>query len=109
MMEVVVAMAVITILVTGVLVGEGAQLRAVKQSYDELAASRAAAGRLEELTAPGRPLREGSAEFDPGIPGHYGFQGVRRVTPGLWEVRVAVGRGERDEVRLTTLVARRRR
>jgi len=104
-MEVVCAMAVLTIAVTAVWVGEEAQLRAVGRSYDELAASRAAAAHLEALAAAPEPLTEGA--FDVAMPGCAGARTVRAVEPGLFEVTAVVRRGDRELARLTTLLATR--
>lgn len=104
-LELVIALAVITVIVTSVMVGERAQLAGVTRSFDRLAASRAAAARLEELAD--APLEPGRTTFDVGVPGCLGSQTVREVTPGLFEVRVRV---ERDNgggaTSLTTLMAR---
>ena len=91
--EAVFAMAVLTIVAGVVFIGEGAQLRGVKASFDELKASRVAAGRLEELR--GLELVEGERPFAGGA------ESVRRLAPGLFEVAVVV-----DGFRLVTVVAR---
>lgn len=104
-LELVVSLAVLTVIVTSVMVGERGQLAGVARSFDELAASRAAAARLEELADV--PLEPGQTTFEVSVPGCLGLQTVREVTPGLFEVHVRV---ERDRGRgatiLTTLMAR---
>lgn len=104
-LELVIALAVITVIVTSVMVGERSQLAGVTRSFDRLAASRAAAARLEELAA--APLEPGRTMFDVDLPGHLGLQTVREVTPGLFEVRVRVERENGGgATSLTTLMAR---
>jgi hypothetical protein len=107
-LEVVVALAVLTIIVTSVMVGERSQLAGVVHSFDELAASRAAAGRLEELA--GAPLVVGETTFDvdaQALPGCVGVQRIREVTPGLFEVSVRIERARAERaVQLTTLMVR---
>ena len=63
LLDVVCALAVITIIATSVLVGERRQLEGVKRSYDELAASRAVASHLEELAGPDVVLLTGTKPF----------------------------------------------
>ena len=105
--EAVIALAVITIVASAVLVGEGAQLRGVKQSFDELAASRAAAGRLDELSLPGAKLATGETLFPVDLPGAHGVQRVRRLEEGLFEVTVVV-HGAQGKFELTSLIAEER-
>jgi len=104
MMEVMCALGVMTILVTSILVGERAQLRAVTQSFDELAASRAASSRLEQLSAAPASLLTGESAFDVALPGCAGTQHITLREPGLFEVRVVVG-GAGRRCELTTLIA----
>ena len=105
LIEVVCAMAVLTIVSTAVLTGERGQLAGVRQSVDDLAASRAAAARLEEYHASDPLLITGRRVFPVGLAGCRGIEEVRRVTSGLFEVTVTVRRGDADLARLTTLVA----
>lgn len=105
--EAVVALAVLTLVATSVLVGEGAQLHGVARSFDELAASRAAAARLEELAATDAPLAPGVSAFPVEVPGCRGVQTVRRIEPGLFEVTARVERDERMHVELVTRLARK--
>lgn len=92
-LEVIVGLAVVTVLATSVPVGGQLELRAVQQSLRELEASRAAAGRIEALRAGAAPLRTGVFPD--------GTQEVVAVEPGLYEVRVRVA-----DVELVTLLAR---
>jgi hypothetical protein len=104
-LELVVALAVITVIVTSVMVGERSQLAGVTRSFDRLAASRAAATRLEEL-ADAR-LEPGQTMFDVNVPGCLGLQTVREVTPGLFEVHVRIEREKGGgATSLTTLMVR---
>lgn len=103
-LEVVVALAVLTIVATSVMVGERGQLRQVGHSFDELMASRIAAGRLEVLAT--ARLVPGETVFDVEEPGLEGVQRIRELTPGLFEVRVSVQRPGGREFRLTTLMTR---
>lgn len=104
-LELVVALAVLTVIVTSVMVGERGQLASVTRSFDELAASRAAAARLEDLAD--APLEPGRTTFDVALPDCLGVQTVREVTPGLFEVRVRVERRKGGGgTTLTTLMAR---
>jgi hypothetical protein len=99
-MEVIVAMAVIGLVATGVFVGEEGQLRQVAHSYDELELSRAAAARLERMTAP----EPGERAFEVEVRGALGRETVKLKEPNLYEVAVEVRRGD-HVVRLVTLVA----
>ena len=104
-LELVIALAVVTVIVTSVMVGERSQLAGVTRSFDELAASRAAATRLEELAE--APLAPGQTTFDVSVPGCLGLQTVRELTPGLYEVTVRVERDNgRGATSFTTLMAR---
>jgi hypothetical protein len=105
--EAVVALAVLTLVATSVLVGEGAQLRGVARSFDELAASRAAAARLEELAVADPPLVPGESTFPVDLPGCRGVQIVRRIEPGLYEVTARVEHDGRRHVELVTRLARK--
>jgi prepilin-type N-terminal cleavage/methylation domain-containing protein len=100
LMEVVVAMAVLSLVATGVFVGEEGNLRQVARSFEELELSRAAAARLERMGAP----EPGTRSFVPDVRGAGGTETVRLVEPGLYEVAVEVRRGG-HAVRLVTLVA----
>jgi hypothetical protein len=99
-MEIVVAIAVLSLVATGVFVGEEGNLRQVARSFDQLELSRAAAARLEKMGAP----EPGERAFVPGVRGAGGTEKVRLVEPGLYEVAVEVRRGS-HVVRLVTLVA----
>jgi len=101
LMEIVVAMAVISLVATGVFVGEEGQLRQVSRSFDELQLSRAAAARLERITSP----EPGERAFEVEGMGVRGTETVTLREPGLYEVLVEVRRGD-HVVRLVTLVAR---
>jgi len=104
-LELVIALAVITVIVTSVMVGERSQLAGVTRSFDELAASRAAATRLEELAE--APLTPGRTTFDLALPGCLGLQTVRELTPGLYEVSVRIERAKGGgATSLTTLMVR---
>ena len=104
-LELVIALAVLTVIVTSVMVGERGQLAGVTRSFDELAASRAAAARLEELAT--SPLAPGQTMFDVALPGCLGLQTVREVTPGLFEVHIRVEREKgRGATNLMTLMVR---
>ncbi len=104
-MEVVCALAVLTIISTSVLVGERRQLNGVKRSFDELAASRAAAAHLESLAGPDLVLLTGRRPIPAELAGCRAFEDVRRVSPGLYEVTVTVLRGETELARVTTRIA----
>jgi hypothetical protein len=99
-MEVVVAMAVLTLVATGVFVGEEGSLRQVARSFEEIELSRAAAARLERMGAP----EPGERTFVPDARGAGGAETVRLLEPGLYEVAVDVRRGD-HVVRLVTLFA----
>jgi hypothetical protein len=104
-LELVIALAVLTVIVTSVMVGERSQLAGVTRSFDELAASRAAAARLEELAE--APLAPGRTTFDVALPGCLGLQTVRELTPGLYEVSVRIERAKGGgATSFTTLMAR---
>jgi prepilin-type N-terminal cleavage/methylation domain-containing protein len=100
LMEVVVAMAVLSLVATGVFVGEEGQLRQVARSFDELELSRAAAARLEKMGAP----EPGERAFEVEGRGAGGRETVRLLEPFLYEVTVEVRRGS-HVVRLVTVVA----
>lgn len=100
MMEIVAAMAVISLVATGVFVGEEGQLRQVSRSFEEIELSRAAASRIERMASP----VPGEREFDPGVRGAGGRETVRVLEPGLLEVAVEVSRGD-HVVRLVTVMA----
>ena len=100
LMEVIVAMAVIGLVATGVFVGEEGQLRQVAHSYGELELSRAAAARLERMAVP----EPGERAFETEVRGAGGRETVKLLEPGLYEVTVEVRRGD-HVVRLVTLVA----
>ena len=104
-LEVVVGLAVLTIVATSVMVGENQQLRGVARSFDELAISRAAAGRLEELR--NMPLEPGETHFEVVAAGCVGVQRVRPLGPGLFEVTVRIEHERRGRpYKLTTLMVR---
>jgi prepilin-type N-terminal cleavage/methylation domain-containing protein len=104
--ELVCAMAVLTILASAALLGTRAHLVEIGRSLDELAASRAASGRLEALSAPGVALEPGEHAFPVDLPGAEGTEVVTRLRPGLDEVTVTVRAGPHGPVvSLTTLVA----
>lgn len=91
--EALVALSVLTLLTSVITVGQGAQLRGVKRSFDELKASRAAAGLLEEVRD--APLVEGEERVGGGT------RTVRMLEPGLYEITAVV-----DGFALTTRLAR---
>ena len=93
-------LATITLVATGVFVGEEGSLRQVARSFEELELSRAAAARLERMGAP----EPGERAFAPGVRGAGGRETVRLLEPGLYEVTVEVRRGG-HVVRLVTLFA----
>lgn len=100
LIEVIVAMAVLSLVATGVFVGEEGSLRQVARSFDELELSRAAAARLEKMGAP----EAGERAFETEVRGAGGRETVRLLEPGLYEVAVEVRRGD-HAFRLVTLVA----
>lgn len=99
-LEVITALAVITLVATAVFVGEHGQLRQVSHSFGELELSRAASSRLERMDAP----EPGERDFEVEVQGARGHEAVRLLEPGLYEVSVEVRRGE-QAVRLVTFVA----
>jgi hypothetical protein len=106
-LEVVVALGVLTVIVGASAAGIQAHRLGVSRAWSRLEASRAAASRLEALRADGAPLTAGDSEFTPAMEGARGSQRVRETSPGLHEVAVEV-RHESDGVRvvLTTWVVR---
>jgi hypothetical protein len=86
--ECMIALAVVTVLVTTAMGTLGAQGRGTVLAQDALRVRLAATSRLE--TAPSRPLAPGRRAFDAGSPGLSGEEEVREVAPGLLEVAVRV-------------------
>jgi hypothetical protein len=98
-LEAVVALAVLTILATGVVVNDRAQLEGVQRSYLVLAASRFAAGHLEENES----LRPRERAIACPLPGCTATESVRRIRSGLFELAVVVkGPAGQELARLTT-------
>ena len=86
--ECMVALAVVTVLVSAAMGALVAQGRGGLLAKDALRARLAATSRLE--TAPSRAPAPGRHAFDPGVPGLSGEEEVREVVPGLLEVAVRV-------------------
>ena len=106
-LEVTVALVIVTVLVTAALGGIRAHQVTAVRSFDRLAASRAAASRLETLRDPSCPLAAGSTSFAPDMPGATGAQQVTSLEPGLFEVAVVVEHaGANVRARLVTRLAR---
>lgn len=119
--EVVVALGCATTLAGSAVVATSAHFELAERAFERRVAERAAAARLEALSAGAVPLAPGERAFplDPAladsIRGARGEERVRVLEPGLFEVEAAVilrGRPERNgtvpehRVALTTLLAR---
>lgn len=117
LLEVVIAGIVFLVLMSWAFTGGSSQLRHVGESFDQTRATRLASGRLEALRSVEVPIETGVTAFE--IPADmagtlvdlHTEQHVRRLEPGLFEVRVRVswrphelGRGR--QVVLTTLIER---
>ena len=102
-----VALAVLTIVATGVFVQDHGQLREAGHSFDVLAASRFAAGHLDALDRAALEERDRPLEPDPdALPGCRAREIVRRIDDGLFEVEVTVHNGsDRELTRLVTRMA----
>ncbi len=105
--ELMVALSIITIVLTAALGGEEAQRRTIASAYGGLEAHLAASSRLERLQRPDAWLQLGRHDVDLGLPGHRGRETVTPIAPGLFDVTVIVTsqRGE-TLARLTTRIAR---
>lgn len=105
-MEVVVSLAILTILIGAALGGEEAHRQTIAMSFDRLDAGLAASSHLERLReggvlVPGRRL----VALD--TPGAEVTEGVREIEPGLYEVQVVVfGPSSERLAELTTRIAR---
>lgn len=107
LIEAVIALAVISVLAGAALTGLGAHLGTVRASFDELALTRLASGRLDEIRAADAAPVPGEREVTAPRPGVTMRETVREREPGLFEVTVAVAAAEGGRrVSLTTLVAR---
>lgn len=111
MIECVVALAVLVIATTGIVVHDHGTLRGAGQSFDELAATRFAAGHLDarsrESIAPG--TREWKIE-DVALPACVASESVRELKPGLFEVEVRVLSADgRELAKLVTVLMREER
>jgi hypothetical protein len=105
LLETIIASAVIVVLVSAGWIGGRSHLREIARSFDELAASKAASSRLEELRADPSRLEVGERPFETDRPGAAGTERVIRREPGLYEVRVRVTVGD-GSAELTTLLVR---
>ena len=105
--EVMIALSIVTVLLTAALGGVRAHQIAVAREWSRLEASRAASSRLEVLGGTTHELRSGEAPFETTMKGARGTERIRLLEPGLYEVRVEV-RHPADGVNvvLTTLVAK---
>lgn len=101
--ESVIALGVVTILVTAAMGGVVAHARAGVLSRDALRVRAAASSRLE--TAPQRALAPGLRRFDPEPVGLAGEEEVREVSPGLLEVTVRVRAASGVAAEMATRVA----
>lgn len=101
--ECIIALGVITILVSAAMDGVGAQARGSLLAKDALRVRLSASSRLE--TAPTRPLEPGRRAFDPMAAGLSGEEEVREVAPGLLEVSVRVRAASGARAELVTRVA----
>lgn len=107
LIEAVIALAVISVLAGAALTGLGAHLGTVRASFDDLALTRLASGRLDEIRAADAGPVPGEREVPAPRPGVTMRETVREREPGLFEVTVAVAAGgNAPRVSLTTLVAR---
>ena len=99
-----VALAVLTIVATGVFVQDHGQLREAGHSFDVLAASRFAAGHLDALDRGALAERDRPLELDAAaLPGCRAREVVRRIDVGLFEVEVTVHDAfDRELTRLAT-------
>lgn len=102
-----IALSIITIVLTAVLGGEDAQRQTIAKALDDLQAQLAATSRLEVLQDVKHELKLGAHDIDLGLPGLRGRETVTQLADGLYEVRVEVTtqRGER-RADLTTRFAR---
>ena len=117
LLEVTIAWVVFLVLLGWAFTSGSGQLRHVAASFDQTQAMRLASGRLESLRPEGVPIETGLSEFEMpvvaagGLDDVRGEQSVRRLEPGLFEVKVTVSwcpqeLTRRREVVLTTLIER---
>jgi len=107
LIESTIASAIMLILASAGYVGGRAHLEEIGRSHDVLAASKAAASRLEAIAADPSRLEVGERPVD-GVP--HATEIVTRREPGLLEVTVRVTDGKRRVLaNLTTLIAREER
>ncbi len=115
--EVLVALAILTIISSVAFTADHGQLRQVEDSLAETRASRLAAGRLETLRVAPAQLQSGEQTFELSVEQIRGLaeaRGVQRISArpdGLWELQVEVswlprGAATRREVELITWVMR---
>lgn len=109
LVEVAIAIVIVAIIGSVAFTGDARQLQHVAESFAETKASRLASGRIERLRAEPRALEVGTSEFraDGALPGGVGFQHIRRIEAGLFEVEVEVrwlpaGATKRRRFTLTT-------
>ncbi len=104
LIEATIASAMLVVLASAGYVGGRAHLEEIGRSYDALAASKAAASRLETLAADPSGLEVGERSVE-GLA--HATEIVARREPGLYEVTVRVTDGKRRVLAtLTTLIAR---
>jgi hypothetical protein len=101
--ECMVALGVLTIVVSAAMDGVAARGQGALLSKDAMRVRLAAASRLE--SAPTRPLAPGRLAFDAQSPGLSAEEEVREVAPGLLEVDVRVRAASGASTRMTTRVA----
>ena len=105
MIEVLAAMAVITILCGAALSGGRAHFTEIGRAYDDLTLTEVAASRLEVLTDSGTQLEPGKRSFE--VPaGIAATETIREVRPGLYEITVRVTGKMAAPVTLVTLANR---
>lgn len=119
MLEAAIALVVLSVIATSVATTGSSQMRYFARSHEETVAERAAASRLELLTATPEPIAEGASTFaldrtaSDGLHSATAQQTVRRVESGLLRVETEVtwlaADGGTAHVRLATLVAQETR
>lgn len=116
LIEVTTAISLATIMAGAAIVATGEHFRFIAGSFEEAAAARAAAARLEALAAGAAPLAPGdrafalASETAGALPGVRGEERVRARGPRLFSVEVAIvwpvpAEGRERRVALETLVA----
>ena len=117
LIEVACAFAVLSVLATTAFLGQGSHLRATSEAFREMSAGQIAAGRIEAVAAADAPPALGQREFamdeevSAQLPEAHAVEEVRELKPGLYEIVVEVSwaspGGRRQQVQLTSLIARR--